>query len=134
MKKKQSQQNKQLFSKGRVALLTLLASLGVVTAVGMNRTPVHNDGPDNPTGTKEVVVESEFPPEMYRPKTVEEAENLIKMADDALADLDARLASGRLSPEERYYARLIRESIVDERDWYIKYLVVLKQVKSNGGR
>ncbi|MBR6597828.1 MAG: hypothetical protein IKL37_03425 [Alphaproteobacteria bacterium] len=132
MKKKQSQQNKQLFSKGRTALLTLLASLGVVTAVGMNRTPVHNDGPDNPAGTKEAVVEYEPAPEMNLPNTIEGLQTLLRFSDNVLADLDAKLASGELNAEERFEARNTRKAVLAERAEAQRRLSILLQEKSNG--
>lgn len=131
---KQQKKNVKSFSGARKGLLTLLASLGVVSAVGMTRTVVNNDGPDNPKDKKENVVELERANEMNLPKTIEELQTFVKMADDVLANLDARLASGELNAEERFDARNTRKEVMAERAEALRRLLVLQQEKSNIGR
>ena len=131
---KQQKNNKKSFSVARKGLLTLLASLGVVSAVGMTRDVVNNDGPDNPKDKKENVVELEHANEMNLPTTIEELQAFVKMADSVLENLDARLASGELNAEDRFYARNARKKVVAERAEALRRLLVLQQEKSNIGR
>ncbi len=136
MVKKQVKNNKNMFSKGRTALLTLLASLGVVSAVGMTRTVVNNDGPDNPKDKKEVVADVARDGNLTAnlPTDPVELERFIKMADETLAELNKKIENDELNPEEEFYARITIKNINAERAECIRRLGAMQQANGKNGR
>ena len=136
MVKKQVKTNKNIFSKGRAAMLTALASLGVVAASGMNRAVLHDDGPDNPKNKKEVVADVARGGKLTvnLPTDPMELERFIKMADETLAKLNKKIENDELNPEEEFYARITIKNITAERAECIRRLAALQQANAKNGR
>ena len=133
---KQQKNNVKNFSGARKGLLTLLASLGVVSAVGMTRTVVNNDGPDNPKDKKEVVADVARGGKLTvnLPTDPVELERFIKMADETLAKLNKKIENDELNPEEEFYARITIKNITAERAECIRRLAALQQANAKNGR
>ena len=133
---KQQKNNVKNFSGARKGLLTLLASLGVVSAVGMTRTVVNNDGPDNPKDKKEVVADVARDDNLTvnLPTDPMELERFIKMADETLAKLNKQIENDELNPEEEFYARITIKNITAERAECIRRLAALQQANAKSGR
>lgn len=133
---KQQKNNVKNFSGARKGLLTLLASLGVVSAVGMTRTVVNNDGPDNPKDKKEVVADVARGGKLTAnlPTDPMELERFIKMADEMLAKLNKKIENDELNPEEEFYARITIKNITAERAECIRRLAALQQANAKNGR
>ena len=133
---KQQKNNVKNFSGARKGLLTLLASLGVVSAVGMTRTVVNNDGPDNPKDKKEVVADVARDDKLTvnLPTDPIELERFIKMADEMLAKLNKKIENDELNPEEEFYARITIKNITAERAECIRRLAALQQANAKNGR